>query len=137
MTRLGSGLRQLGRLTALRGSALGSTGPSAAQTCAPALLVASTGPAPKVAAPGTFPFNSDPTAAVLFARAYAVPKRKVSRSRKRMKENHPSKRIRSKKTYSYCEKCDEVLGPHQICTGLLKGDCDWDDFEGRAGSAPK
>ena len=56
-------------------------------------------------------------------RGFAVPKRKVSRSKKGMKENHPSKRIRSKKTYSYCEKCDEVLGPHQICSGILKGTC--------------
>ena len=56
-------------------------------------------------------------------RGFAVPKRKVSRSKKGMKENHPSKRIRSKKTYSYCEKYDEVLGPHQICSGILKGTC--------------
>ncbi|WZN62901.1 ribosomal protein L32 [Chloropicon roscoffensis] len=56
-------------------------------------------------------------------RGFAVPKRKVSRSKKGMKENHPSKRIRSKKTYSYCEKCDEVLGPHQICSGILNGTC--------------
>jgi len=58
-----------------------------------------------------------------FERGFAVPKRKVSRSRKRMRENHPSKRIRSKKQYSYCEKCDEVFGPHQICTGVLAGTC--------------
>ncbi|QDZ20904.1 putative ribosomal protein L32 [Chloropicon primus] len=61
-------------------------------------------------------------------RGFAVPKRKVSRSKKRMKENHPTKRLRTKKTYSYCEKCDEVLGPHQICTGILKGKCSIDDL---------
>ena len=60
---------------------------------------------------------------LLQTRGFAVPKRKVSRSKKGMKENHPSKRIRSKKTYSYCEKYDEVLGPHQICSGILKGTC--------------
>ena len=69
------------------------------------------------------PSSSSSSSSTTITRGYAVPKRKVSRSRKGMKANHPSKRIRSKKQYSYCETCDEVFGPHQICTGTLKGTC--------------
>merc|ERR1711904_335922 len=69
------------------------------------------------------PSSSSSSSSTTITRGYAVPKRKVSRSRKGMKANHPSKRIRSKKQYSYCETCDEVFGPHQIRTGTLKGTC--------------
>jgi ribosomal protein L32 len=68
-----------------------------------------------------------------FTRSFAVPKRKTSRHRRGMRFNHPSKRIRSKKVYSYCETCDEVLGPHQICTGVLAGTCTSHLFQNRGG----
>ena len=88
---------------------------------APASSSASRGLVDSLASPDAspLPFATNLT----LTRGFAVPKRKVSRSRKRMKENHPTKRLRSKKTYSYCESCDEVLGPHQICTGTLSGKC--------------
>ena len=48
-------------------------------------------------------------------RTFAVPKRKVSRSRGGKRRNAIEKKLKPRRFYAECEKCGNVYLPHQIC----------------------